>query len=498
MGGGKVAVISQTLQFLSQKRSLEYLVFVLILILATVLSCYRIAEPAWYRAHSINFGGAVDGWRGRSLPSWGATARNYLKFGFFKAEPGQVAYSVPANPSLFHHRVNHPPLLPLLASLSFRLFGVHEWSARLVLLLSSTGLLLLVFGLGRELGGTKIALAASFLFALFPIQVYYSTLFSPQILASFFSLLTFVFYLWWVERGGTKYYAGIYASFVLGALSNWITYCVVPPILLHYLVCEYKKTKNLKFVFFFALMPLVLFGTHLGWAYMLGGKWALEGLLDRFLIRTASGRTVEGKTVFTLWDLYAFGFTRAKLFFTPTVCFLSVAWFGDLVIASLRGRLSKQNTFVLALFLFGFGHNLVFSNAVYIHDYHMLFHLTPFFAIAATLGAQSIVEKMLRNRWVWVIPFAVLVGYFFGAQSISALRWLLNAPVWPHSYLAGSKVNEITDESTKVMSSFEPDLQMLFYGDRVWLVVRDLNTMKGLLEGDGDFSLYTLDSKSAE
>jgi len=482
----------------SQRFPPEYLAFGLILILATVLSCYRIAEPAWYRPHTINFGGAVDGWRGLVFPNWGATARNYLKFGFLEAGPRQVAYRLPANPSLSHYRVNHPSLLPLLASLSFRLFGVHEWSARLVLLLSSTGLLLLVFGLGRELGGTKIALAASSFFALFPVRVYYSTLVNPHILASFFSLLTFVFYLWWVERGGTKYYAGMYASFILGTLSDWITYWVVPPILLHYLVCEYRKTKNLKFVLFFALMPLVLFGTHLSWTYTLGGKWALEGLLDRFLLRTSSRGTGEGQLVFAPWDLYAFGYTRAKLFLTPVVCFLSVAWFGDLITASLRGRLSKQNMFVLALFLFGLSYNLVFRNAVYIHDYHMFFHLTPFFAIAATLGAQFIVQKILRNRWVWVIPFVVLVGYSFGAQSISALRWLLNAPVRPHSYLVGSKVNEITGESTKVMSSFEADIRMLFYSDRAWSEVRDLSTMRDLLEGDGDFGLYTLDPQSAE
>ena len=476
----------------------EYLAFALVLILATVLSCYRIAEPAWYRPHTINFGGAVDGWRGLVFPNWGAVARNYLRSGFLKAGPAQVAYRLPSNPSLPHYRVNHPPLLPLLASLSFRLFGVHEWSARLVLLLSSTGLLLLVFALGRELGGTKIALAASFFFALFPVRVYYSTLVNPHILASFFSWLTFVFYLRWMERGGTKYYAGMYASFVLGALSDWITYWVVPPILLHYLVCEYRKIKNLKFVLSFAVMPLVLLGTHLGWTYTLGGGWALRGLLDRLLVRTASAGSAEGQIVVTMWDFYTFGYIRAKLFLTPVVCFLSVAWFGDLVIASLHGRLPKQNMFVLALLLFGLSYNLVFRNAVYIHDYHMFFHLTPFFAIAATLGAQLIVQKILRNRWVWVIPFVVLVGCSFGAQSISALRWLLDAPVWSHTYLVGSKVNEITGESTKVMSSFEPDIRMLFYSDRAWSEVRDLSTMKELLEGDEDFSLYTLDSMSAE
>ncbi|HID62063.1 MAG TPA: glycosyltransferase family 39 protein, partial [Anaerolineae bacterium] len=327
----------------SKRHILEYLILALILILAAVISCYRIAEPAWDRAHVINYGGAVDGWHGSLLTEWAGVARNYLKFDYPETGLGQAAYVTQEDPTLFHHRVDYPPLFPLLVALSFRLFGVHEWSARLVPLLSSAGLLLLVFWLGRKLGGKRVALTASFFFALLPMQVYYSTLTDPQILGSFFSWLTFVFYLQWVEKGETRYYVGIYASFVLGALSAWVAYFVVPAILLHYLVCEYKGTRNLKFVLLFALTPLVLFGIHLGWTYMLGGEQALKGLLDRFLIRTVSGGTVEGQVVFTVWDLYSRGYVRARLFLTPIICFLSAVWFITLVVAILRQRSFFRN-----------------------------------------------------------------------------------------------------------------------------------------------------------
>jgi hypothetical protein len=80
---------------------------------------------------------------------------------------------------------------------------------------------------------------------------------APHILSSFFSWLTFAFYLGWIEREGqTRYYTGMYLSFLLAALSGWVGYFVVPAILLHYVACEYKKTRNLRFVFSFALRQL--------------------------------------------------------------------------------------------------------------------------------------------------------------------------------------------------------------------------------------------------
>jgi len=521
-------MILQILQSLSQKRTLEYLAFVLILIPATVLNCYRIAEPAWDWAHSINYGGALDGWHGGFLCEWAGVARNYLKFNYPETGLGQAAYRPQDDPTLFHHRIDHPPLLPLLASLSFLVFGVHEWSARLIPLLSSTGLLLLVFLLGRKLGGTKVALAASFFFALLPMQVYYSTLFFPHTIAPFFSFSTFAFYLWWVEKGETKYYTGIYVSFILGALADWVTYFVVPPILLHYLVCEYRKTRNLKFMLSFALMPFVFFGTHLGWSYILGGKWALEALLDRFLIKTVAGGSAEGRLVFTMWDLYTFGYTRAKLFLTPIACFLSVAWFIGFVITPLRREsprpltpsprlnsggmsrfvrgfslhnpsnraiFSRRDTFVLSLFLFGFSHNLVFGERVYHHDIVMFLHLTPFFAIAAALGMQFIVQKVLRDKWIWTVPFVLIVCYLFISQSASALEWLFDVPVLPEMYIVGSKVNEITDENAKVVTSSRQNSRIRWYSGRVWEIVNNLQDLTGLLQTDPSYSHYAFDNR---
>ncbi|TEU12833.1 MAG: hypothetical protein E3J21_20120 [Anaerolineales bacterium] len=479
----------------SKKHILEYLSFALILVLATVLSCYKIAEPAWDDTHGHRL---LNGHQGASLVEFSLIARNYLKFGYLRTKLGQVTDYGRSEPQDFRYRIDNPPLLPLLISLSFRLFGVNEWSARLVPLLSSTGLLFVVYWLGHKLGGKRVALVASFIFALLPMQVYYGKMPAPHILSSFFSWLTFVFYLCWIERREPRYHIGIYPSFLLAALSGWIGYFVVPLILLHYLACEYKKSRNLRFVFSFAIMPIVLFAVHLGWACLLEGREGFNKLFDLFLFRALSGGASEGRFVFTMWDFYAAGYTRSGLFFTGTVCVLSTLWLTIWLVAPFWKRLSRWDMFIPALIVFGLSHNLVFRNLVYIHDFTMLFHFAPLFAITAALGTQFIVNKVLANKWMWTIPFILAVGYCFGTQSDSALRQLHKVAILPDIYLLGTKISEITDESTKVLSSLGLDYRMGFYADRPWAVTTDLDTLVRLSQADSRYSLYVLDSASTE
>jgi 4-amino-4-deoxy-L-arabinose transferase-like glycosyltransferase len=480
----------------SKKRILEYLSLALILMLATVLSCYRIAEPAWDDTHGK---APLDGFHGSILAEYGRIAQNYLKFGYLRTKLGQTTNYGWVEPSeSFRYRFDHPALSPWLISVAFRLFGIHEWSARLVFVLSSLATLSFVFLLVRRLARDRTALLASLLLSLTPMYIYYGKMPDKHFLATLFSLLTFFFYYCWIETRKGGYYLGMYVSFVLGTFADWIAYFVVPPILLHYIVYEYRKTRDLKFVFSFAILPFVLFGAHLGWAYLLEGKEVVKELLDLFLFRSVSAGSLRGKITFTWWDLYASGYTRSRLFLTSTVLLLSTVGSITLVARLFRKESSRQNAFVLSLFLFGLSHNLIFRNRVFVHDYIMLFHLLPFFAIAAALGVEFIIERVLLNRTIWVVPFVLIVCCSLAFQLTAALRTLYRASVLPDLYLIGTQISALTDETAKVMAPFALDYRMGFYADRPWTVTTDLDTLVGLSHADSRYSLYVSDSESTE
>jgi hypothetical protein len=64
--------------------------------------------------------------------------------------------------------LDKPPLLYWLVGLSYRLFGVHDWSARLVPALAVHGCVLLVYGLGRRILGERPAFWGALLLSLAP------------------------------------------------------------------------------------------------------------------------------------------------------------------------------------------------------------------------------------------------------------------------------------------------------------------------------------------
>jgi len=64
--------------------------------------------------------------------------------------------------------LDKPPLLYWLVGLSYRLFGVHDWSARLVPALAVHGCILLTYGFGRRILGERAAFWGALLLSLAP------------------------------------------------------------------------------------------------------------------------------------------------------------------------------------------------------------------------------------------------------------------------------------------------------------------------------------------
>src|SRR5438093_6297464 len=64
--------------------------------------------------------------------------------------------------------LDKPPLLYWLVGLSYRLFGVHDWSARLVPALAIHGCILLTYGFGRRTLGERAGFWGAMLLGLAP------------------------------------------------------------------------------------------------------------------------------------------------------------------------------------------------------------------------------------------------------------------------------------------------------------------------------------------
>lgn len=116
-------------------------------------------------------------------------------------------------------------IVPFAAAQLYRVFGVHEIFARLIVVAFSLGTVLLLYFFGRELFGARAGLIAALLFAIAPGAVFYGRTITPDTDMIFFLTGTMLFWWRWVFARRT---ADFCWAVVFGAFA-WVA---KPPALL--------------------------------------------------------------------------------------------------------------------------------------------------------------------------------------------------------------------------------------------------------------------------
>lgn len=417
-----------------------------VLLLNLGLGGYRLAEPVW-----------EAGGHGFVLAEYPYNALNYLRYGYVQTRLGLVMNPAGSNPQEgFRYRVDHGPLTSLLISFAYRLFGVHEWSARLFPVLLSVGTAVVTFFLTRDLTDNRwSALLALFFCALSPMQIYYARLPAPHTLAVFFCMLMFYAYWHWFTTGHSGYLASIFIVLTLGAYTDWIAYFTVMPMLIHYLVfCQGQR--NWRFVIALTVSPLALFASYTLWTYWLTDGASLQKLWSLLLFKTVSSanEVVRVETVFTAHELWDRILRFSKYWLTLPVLALAIGWLVGFGRTLINRQVSPAQGLIAALFFFGLSHNAVFVNRIYHHDMIMLGHLVPVFAIAAASALTWLVSRYWRRNPLLVTVAVLAIGGLFGEQSVGAFRWGHKGNgIIPEIYYVGQALNETVAEGGKVLDA---------------------------------------------
>lgn len=305
-------------------------------------------------------------------------ARNYDRYGVLGTKGGQVENPDIVKNGGFSFKTHYPPLLPLLMSLSFHLFGVFEFSARLVPYFASLFMIVFIYLVAKRLYGQDVAFLASVLLVVTPLFLYFGTSPVHETIVPVFSLMAFWGYLQFFNRPSLFSFCILLFGVVLGGLTNWTGFYIVPPIILHYILFKKSLVARLGIG---ALIPLcvglfVLHVLHVRW--LTGGTGGLAGI---FLDRLNPYRTSD-LTGFTLKGYLLQELLYLRVYFTKIISVTAGIWLLGLCFRRLTHRVTLADSFVIILFLYGITHLIFFQNLVYIHDY-MIYYLIPFMGMAA-------------------------------------------------------------------------------------------------------------------
>lgn len=136
----------------------------------------------------------IDGWSWRESDV-AAIARNFLQNGFHFARP-QIDWAGD-QPGYVGTEF---PILPFMAALCYKIFGVHEWVGRTQAVVFFALSLPFFFLIVRRIFGPIAALWALFFYSFAPLAIMTSRCFMPDVPSLSLALIALYFFMRWIEH----------------------------------------------------------------------------------------------------------------------------------------------------------------------------------------------------------------------------------------------------------------------------------------------------------
>jgi len=465
--------------FLNKKIKVNY-VLIIILILALFLRIHRI-NHTFVKNH--------DGWNGSF---YSLIAENYLSIGFFKL---RFAPHLWISADKLQYYLHHPPLVGLLTSIMFKIFGKAEWSARIPFLFSSLVNIVLIYMLAKKMFNKNIGFLAAFLFSLVPMASFYDLMVDPQgsLILTFILLMSYSYYLF--LKGEKKYFKWLIISFAVSVIIDWGSYLFLIILSLHYFL--YKRRFSKEFFLLFSL-PLIFLSIFVVYSLMITGSIEGAGLFQT-LIYSFFTKEPEMPENFLVKTYYYYPFSIEGyikrileywlLLYTPPLLILSLLWLFSLSTNFFRKKnINLEDQMIILFFIFGLSYIIILKNAAYYHDYNS-YYLLPFFTISSSIVLFKLV-MMTNNKKLKTI----IIVLFLIFTSIFSIKTLLQYSFFEEGeefYKIGKFLRENTNHNEKIIFSGTFTPQLNYYSERrIEYGVTHPQHVIDLAESDNNFKFY--------
>jgi hypothetical protein len=339
---------------------------------------------------------------GTAAAFFSIAARNYLRYGYLATGLVPVVTAEgPPSPAIFY--AHHPPLVPLLVSASFALFGVHEWAARIVPLAASLASLGLLMHLAARFYGSRVALATLAVAATLPLDAHLAAHVDVQgsvLLACILATLTCLAH----RRIGPAI-----ACFTLAVATDWPALYL--PVLLAVAPWPFEPPRSRRLVAGLLVYATVLFA---GLAIWLSGPETILALVrDRASFRSDEGRAFDvGEWIRLVVGTYLWQLC------TPGVLLVVVAW----CVARVPALVRRPDPERLALFLLLFGtmHMVVGFQGAYQHEF-WAHYLRPGVPLVCGLAIERVASR-IRPGWRRAASVTAMLGALVIPGLLGTLR----------------------------------------------------------------------------
>lgn len=427
----------------------------ILVIIAARLLLIQIDRP-WIGLHDFN--GAY----------WSNVARNWIRYGIIDTKFAQIINYGPLQPQNYEIYAHHPPLLPLLLVVAFRLFGESEAVARYVPLAFSLGTVVFIFMLGRYFWGFFGGLVSAAMLIAVPHFLYFGKMVDHEALVFFFIMGAAYFYSRWRDSQERSHLVLMSCMLIGGALSDWPAYYFMAGLFVLDIVLERRLRTAMLIIPIIILTSGALFAINI--ILLKGFSGSLADLIDIIKLRTGNVSGPRGSG-FTWSGLALRQFYRMKNEFTWSLSAASAL--ATAVLVWIRS--SKSKTYLGLVIVFWFTalfHILMFPHGAWNHNYWNFYLLGPLCLPTAAFGSFA-----LKTRWQNVVAFVLGALLLCGLvwQSLQTTMYAYQAEIDYNVLILGQAIHANSDFNTLVMVDLEYiGPKTSYYADRniIWSIYK--------------------------
>lgn len=427
------------------------LVFALLLVAVTAVRVTLLDRP-----FLVNSEGLSTGW---VLSS----ARNYVRYGPAGSRFAGILNSgdVPRDQWIIYS--HHPPATPMLTAAAMAVGGVSERTGRIVPAVFSIATTVLLFAFVRRRYGLRAAAVTGVVYAFCPMTLALGDMAEYLNAPLVFCGVAMVgAYVRWIETGRRVWIAALSALFLLGALSDWPIFYLVPILSAHALL-----TRRARFI------PVVLLAGAAAAIFAVLAAWVLWSGGDVSVFHQLSVRASARRITLADWVARVIIHHQGRLHTWP-VLVLSALYVVQTARRRLTGRWPNVDAHLFPLLLLAWGLTNLFIgiDGNYRHEWWSLV-LTPALAVTAALGVEHVIRVLppWGRRRAAAVPLAAAAVLLFAALSafnahgFRARTWLRDSGYTLQEI--GTAIGQVATEREGVLTSVDTTHGALwFYADR--------------------------------
>ena len=405
---------------------------------------------------------------------WSQAAHNFLRAGLGTTAGVPAAFyfgPLPIPPEGYY--VHHPALLALSIAASFRVFGEHEWAARLVPVLCSLLSLACLWRLVAEARGVRAAACCVALFAALPMELHYGQMvnFEPCTLLAL--LIGLLGQREWEATGARGARALMVAGYVGAMWTSWLGYFFVLAFAGQFLTTGRRARMGLLLIVL-ALLSGLLFLLQIrcanpaAWSNLAGAFWLRLGH------HASTGEAIHFKP-------WAVAVGRSLLVHLPAP-FLLLAMGGAALLGRRReGGAAWLGRVALVFFVMNALYVILFRNASYIHNYASFYFILPV-AICGGVALDAAAAWMNERANAGPLRCAGSAAALFICIALGVTGWQGAAKLLGQAYVLeteqaepadlipqlGRLMRDASPEDAEVLCNFDQDYtpQLCYYAQR--------------------------------